>query len=81
MGGGAYAAVGEVERRRGLDSLFAELSGRFALFVDCFAEIAELADLRSNRGLVRLYERYLRTRSERVAQLLRERGVALEHLP
>jgi len=77
MGGQAYAAVGQVERRRGLEALFGELSGRFGLFVDCFAEIAELSELRSNRGLVRLYERYLRTGSERVAQLLRERGVTL----
>ena len=38
---------------------------------------AELSQLRSNRGLLRLYERFLHTRSERVAQLLRERGVAL----
>jgi hypothetical protein len=77
MGGRAYAALGEVERRRGMDALFAELADRFPVFVDCFAEIAELADLRSDRGLVRLYERWLRTRSERVAQLLRARGVAL----
>jgi hypothetical protein len=77
MGGQAYAAVGEGERGRALAALYAELSDRFALFVDCYAEIAELSDLRSNRGLVRLYERYLRTRSERVAKLLRERGVAL----
>jgi hypothetical protein len=77
MGGQAYAVVGQAERRRGLDALYGELSERFGLFVDCFAEIAELADLRSDRGLVRLYERWLRTRSERVAQLLRERGVAL----
>lgn len=81
MGGRAYAAVGEAERRRGLDALYGELSGRFGLFVDCFAEIAELADLRSDRGLVRLYERWLRTRSERVGQLLRERGVALDGPP
>ncbi len=77
MGGNAYAAVGQVERRRGLEPLYGELSGRFGLFVDCFAEIAELSELRSNRGLVRLYERYLRTPSERVAQLLRERGLSL----
>ena len=77
MGGQAYAAVGQAERRRGLEALYAELSGRFGLFVDCFAEIAELSELRSNRGLIRLYERYLRTGSARVATLLRERGVAL----
>lgn len=75
MGERAYSALAESER--GLDALYAELSGRFEQFVDLFAEIAELSELRSNRGLVRLYERFLHTRSERVAQLLRERGVAL----
>ncbi|WP_242371489.1 hypothetical protein [Anaeromyxobacter sp. SG26] len=78
MGERAYSALAETERGRpGLDALYGELSGRFEQFVDLFAEIAELSDLRSNRGLVRLYERFLQTRSERVAQLLRERGVAL----
>jgi hypothetical protein len=75
MGGRAYGALAESER--GLDALYEELSGRFTQFVDLFAEIAELSDLRSNRGLVRLYERFLLTRSERVAQRLRDRGVAL----
>jgi hypothetical protein len=78
MGEQAYSALAETERGRpGLDALYGELSGRFEQFVDLFAEIAELSELRSNRGLVRLYERFLQTRSERVAQLLRERGVAL----
>jgi hypothetical protein len=78
MGERAYSALAESERRGpGLDALYAELSERFEQFVDLFAEIAELSELRSNRGLVRLYERFLHTRSERVAQLLRERGVAL----
>ncbi len=77
MGERAYSALAESERGPGLDALYAELSGRFEQFVDLFAEIAELSDLSSNRGLVRLYERFLQTRSERVAQLLRERGVAL----
>jgi len=75
MGGRAYGALADSER--GQDALFEELSTRFGDFVDLFAEIAELSDLRSNRGLVRLYERFLATRSERVAQRLRERGVAL----
>ena len=75
MGERAYGALAESER--GLDALYEELSGRFGDFVDLFAEIAELSDLRSNRGLVRLYERFLATRSERVAKILRDRGVAL----
>ncbi len=75
MGERAYGAL--AESVHGLDRLYEELSGRFAEFVDLFAEIAELSELRSNRGLVRLYERFLATRDERVAQRLRERGVAL----
>jgi hypothetical protein len=73
MGERAYGALAEAG-----DALpFEELADRFPQFVDLFAEIAELSDLRSNRGLVRLYERFLVTRSERVAQRLRDRGVAL----
>jgi hypothetical protein len=75
MGERAYGTLAETER--GLDDLFGELASRFGQFVDLFAEIAELSDLRSNRGLIRLYERFLQTRDERVAQRLRERGVAL----
>ncbi|HEX9241569.1 MAG TPA: hypothetical protein VF875_03915 [Anaeromyxobacter sp.] len=75
MGERAYGHLAELER--GHDDLFGELSSRFADFVDLFAEIAELSELRSNRGLVRLYERFLATRDARVAERLRERGVAL----
>ena len=76
MGERAYGALADAERGGGA-SPFDELSGRFGEFVDLFAEIAELSQLRSNRGLVKLYERWMLTRSERVANLLRQRGVAL----
>lgn len=75
MGERAYGSLAELERGHG--DLFGELAARFPMFVDLFAEIAELSDLRSNRGLVRLYERFLATRDERVARRLRDRGVAL----
>ncbi len=75
MGERAYSAL--ADDRAGQDELFGELADRFEDFVDLFAEIAELSNLRSNRGLLRLYERFLTTRSARVAELLRERGVAL----
>lgn len=78
MGERAYDTLrGEPRGPSGAQELFGELAQRFGDFVDLFAEIAELSELRSNRGLVRLYERFLLTRSERVAQRLRERGVAL----
>jgi hypothetical protein len=77
MGERAYDALARTERGVGLDALYGELAARFVQFVDLFAEIAELSDLRSNRGLLRLYERFLATRDARVAERLRERGVAL----
>jgi hypothetical protein len=81
VGPGYYAAMGE--RAYGtlatgrLGAIYAELARRFGLFVDLFAEIAEMAELRSNRGLLRLYERFQLTGSQRVAEQLRRRGVAL----
>lgn len=77
MGERAYGALADAERPGPGEGPFAELSKRFPTFVDLFAEIAELSHLRSNRGLLKLYERYLLTRSERVAEQLRARGVAL----
>ena len=77
MGERAYEAIAGSGGPAGSGELFGELAGRFEELVDCFAEIAELSDLRSNRGLVRLYQRFLDTGSERVAERLRERGVAL----
>jgi hypothetical protein len=77
MGERAYDALSETHGPSGMQELFGELAERFAQFVDLFAEIAELSELSSNRGLVRLYERFLLTGSERVAGRLRERGVAL----
>jgi hypothetical protein len=78
MGERAYDALSEDARGPlGAQELFGELSERFPQFVDLFAEIAELSQLRSNRGLLKLYERFLLTGSQRVAARLRERGVAL----
>ncbi|MBK9519063.1 MAG: hypothetical protein IPO09_17290 [Anaeromyxobacter sp.] len=77
MGERAYGALAEGERSAALAGLYAELSRRFEALVDCLAEVAELSELESNRGLLRLYERFLLTRSQRVAEKLRARGVAL----
>jgi hypothetical protein len=75
MGERAYGTLAASER--GQADLYRELTDRFVDFVDLFAEIAERSSLGTNRGLLRLYERYLLTRSERVAERLRARGVAL----
>jgi len=78
MGEQAYGALAEGGLgSRGIEALYQELAGRFGDLADLLAEVAELAELRSNRGLVRLYERFLLTGSQRLADRLRQRGVAL----
>ncbi len=77
MGERAYDALREAHGPSGTREVFGELAERFGQFVDLFAEIAEMSELSSNRGLLRLYERFLLTGSERVAERLREKGVAL----
>ena len=77
MGERAYDTLASSRGPAGATEIFGELAKRFEEFVDLFAEIAEMQELRSNRGLVRLYERFLHTGSERVASQLRARGVAL----
>jgi hypothetical protein len=78
MGERAYETLSDASLGpAGTGDLYCELAQRFEQLVDVFAEIAELSELRSNRGLLKLYQRFLDTGSQRVADLLRERGVAL----
>jgi hypothetical protein len=72
MGGRAYDAVGTLAGHR---DLWSELSGRFRLLVDLLNEVSERTLASTNLGLVRLYERWMKTGSERLATLLARQGV------
>lgn len=72
MGGRAYDAVARHAPER---TLWDELSEKFALLVDLLNEVSERTLASSNAGLVRLYERWMKTRSERLAALLVQQGV------
>ena len=54
---------------------FAELGRRFVSFVDVLSEVSERSALMSNNDLLRLYEKWLRTRSRRDGELLAARGI------
>lgn len=79
VGEGAYSQVSCLVRvARGSDpveALFDELAKNFPRFVDVLQEVSEQSSLTTNTGTLRLYEKWLRTRSERVERQLRERGV------
>jgi hypothetical protein len=72
MGGRAYDAVGSLAGQR---DLWSELSGRFRLLVDLLNEVSERTLASTNPGLVRLYERFMKTGSERLQTLLARHGV------
>lgn len=55
--------------------VFDELSGKFAAFADVLGEVSERTALTSNADLLRLYEKWLRTRSRRRGDLLVSRGI------
>jgi hypothetical protein len=77
-----YIALGERAygslARQGDDTLadvFDELAAKFSGFVDVLGEISERTALTSNTDLLRLYERWLRTKSRRSGDLLARQGI------
>ena len=69
MGGRAYDALGA--------GIWQELSAKFRLLVDLLNEVSERTTASTNAGLVRLYERWRKTGSERLATMLVRGGVTL----
>jgi hypothetical protein len=74
IGGSAYTVLSRCETGA-FSPVFAELATKFADFVDVLTEVSERSACASNRDLLRLYERWLKTGSVRSGQLLVERGV------
>jgi hypothetical protein len=78
MGGRAYETAGKIREsiasERELNVYF-ELAANFREFTEIFAELADRTHLGSDKGLLRLYEKWLAGRNERLARMLREAGV------
>ena len=55
--------------------VFDELAGKFSACVDVLGEVSERSALASNSDVLRLYEKWMRTRSRRSGDLLVERGI------
>ena len=77
-----YIQLGECAYRslarnadRTLGDVFDELSDKFTTFVDVLGEVSERTSLSSNADVLRLYEKWLRTRSRRSGDLLAARGI------
>jgi hypothetical protein len=79
MGGGAYGSLSDnirgTTRGRVFRAVYAELADKFQCFVDVLSEVRDMAKSSSDHDVLRLYELWLRTGSDRVASLLRDLGV------
>lgn len=75
MGGNAYQWVASRSDENALKPLYAELSEKFAVLVDVLAEVSDKTTSRSEKDLLRMYELWLRTKSERAAKALQEAGI------
>jgi hypothetical protein len=78
LGGNAYRELGREHEREDPagTSVFRELAGRFLQFVDVLGEVSEKTRMSTPLTVVRLYERWLATRSARAAALLAEQGIS-----
>jgi hypothetical protein len=73
MGEYAYGSLSNAEDA--FQEVFAELSRKFVGFSDVLADISERTAVTSNNDVLRLYEKWLRTGSQRDGQRLIERGI------
>lgn len=75
MGGTAYQHVASTTPEDVLRALYGELAEKFSSFVDILAEISDKTTIKNEKNLLRLYELWVRTRSERAAKALQEAGI------
>ena len=79
IGGFAYRSAGAMVRSETgmLAVVYRELAERFARFVEVLAEVAEstaIAGAKTSSGMLKLYERWLRTGSDRIGRALAAEG-------
>jgi hypothetical protein len=76
MGGVAYQNVAARAEDQQMRVLYQELADRFSSWVDVLAEVSDQAfSHRTEKDLLRLYDQWLRTGSERAARALQEAGI------
>ncbi len=79
MGGSAYGSLSEEVRHtfrgRAFAAIYRELAEKFQVLVDVLNEVRDEARGESDRGLLRTYEIWLKTGSQRARNLLADNGI------
>lgn len=75
MGGRAYQEAASRHEDKALRIVFEELAHRFGKFVDVLADVSDQTMSKTERNLLRLYDNWIKTKSERAERLLNEAGI------
>lgn len=76
MGGGAYSSLSDIlNRQKTFAELYAELAKLFPNLVDVVAEVTTERQSKTNKDLLKLYERWLDTGSQYLEELLNKEGI------
>jgi len=75
IGGTAYCNLANTLSQEALQGLYKDLYNRFATYVDILSEVADYTFSHTHQDILRLYEKWLRTGSNRLEQLLKKEGI------
>lgn len=78
MGYSAYSSLSQLiaeNSGKSLKELFEELSLNFVNFVDVLSDVADSTNFKTDQALIKLYDRWLNTGSERARKLLAQEGI------
>lgn len=79
MGGTAYESVSQLNLKKADSLLFGELAEKFPLFVDAFSQVSDESSFpRKSDDLLRAYDLWAKTGSERLARKLTKAGIVLD---
>jgi hypothetical protein len=75
MGESAYQNVAARAQEDILKALYQELAQKFSSCVDVLAEVSDKTTQKTEKDLLRIYELWVRTKSDRAAKALQEAGI------
>lgn len=75
MGGSAYYSLSTMVQETGPRETFDELASKFESFSNVLGEMSERSGIQSNKDVLRLYERWMTTGSDRLKSILNDKGI------
>jgi hypothetical protein len=75
MGGTAYRRVSHQAEEQIWKLVYSELAEKFGALVEVLAHVSDQTAVRTQANLLRMYELWIRTKSERAAKALHEAGI------